>query len=230
MAIIIGSTSAGTLGTVTVGELKSIIQGEGGYDTDTTGVQTLMIRDTLRRLYGMRRWKFLQQENVSFSATVANAGIVNYSSVGRGLMLDSVRISQGTDTWDLDPRDLEAVLDYRHLDSVTGAPSAWARQGDSIVVWPIPDRTYPLKLNMYGYSTLPNADGDSILWPEAHISVVKYAVMMQLARRQRDESSYDRIKLDFQESLLEQLRDEGVDQRQVADHSKSWAGWDRFGF
>lgn len=230
MAIIIGGTSAGTLGTVTMGELKAIVQAEGGYDTDTTGAQTLMIRDVLRRLYGARRWKFLQQENVMFSASVANQGIVSLASVGRGIMLDSVRIGYSTDAWDLDPHDLDTILDYRHLDNTTGAPSSWAKQGDGIVVWPIPDKTYPLKINMYAYTTLPNADGDSILWPEAHIAVVKYGTMMELARRQRDESGYDRIKLDFTEATMEQLRDEGVDERQAADRVLSWMGWDRFGF
>lgn len=230
MAIIIGSTSAGALGTVTMGELKSIIQAEGGYDTDTSGEQTLMIRDSLRRLYGMRRWKFLSQENTSFTATVANNGIVDFSTLGQGLMVDSVRISLGQSFWDLDPADLDMLLDYRHTDPAPGPPANWAKQGNKLVVYPIPDTTYNLKLLWYGYTTLPSADGDSILWPETHISVVKYAVMMQLARRQRDVAGYERIKLDFTDALMEHFRDEGLDQRQIADHVESWANWNRFGF
>lgn len=230
MAIILGSTSAGVLGTITMAELKSIIQAEGGYDTDTSAEQTLMIRDSLRRLYGMRRWKFLAQESTTFTATVANQGIVNYSTLGRGLMLDSVRIGQGQSFWDLDPRDLDRVLDYRHNDPTPGPPGNWAKQGDSLVLYPIPDSTYNLKLLWYGYTTLPTADSDSIQWPEAHIAVLKYAVMLQLARRQRDTNGMDRIKLDFTDSLMELFRDEGVDQRQVAEHVESWAGYSRFGF
>jgi hypothetical protein len=230
MAIILGSTSAGTLGTVTLGELKSIIQAEG-YDTDTNAVQTTMIRDVLRRLYGMRRWKFLATESSAFSATVANQGIVDFSTLGRGLQLDSVRIAYSpTDPQDLDPQDLEAVLDNRHLDPAPGAPQLWAKQGDKVVVWPIPDQSYTLKLLWYGLTTLPTADGDSILWPETHLDVIVYGVVQRLARRQRDWTGYDRAKIDFTEALMEQFRDESVDQRQVADHVKSWDGWNRFGF
>lgn len=231
MAIILGSTSAGTLGTVTLGELKAIILAEGGYDTDLTAETTLFVRDTLRRLYGMRRWSFLSQESTALSATVANAGIVDYSSFGRALMLDSVRMSDSvSNPWDLEPSKLEEVLDYRHLDPAVGPPMNWAKQGDRIIVYPIPDKTYNLKILWYGYTTLPSADGDSILWPEAHIAVVKYGAMMQLARRQRDMAGYERIKLDFQETLMEHFRDEGVEQRQVSESVNGWRGWNRFGF
>lgn len=230
MAIILGSTSAGTLGTVTLGELKTAIQSEG-YDTDTQAVQTIMVRDVLRRLYGMRRWDFLAQETTAFNATVANTGIVDISTLGRGLMLDSVRITWAVnDPGDMDPVDLNEALRDRHLDPVTGQPVEWAKQGDKIVVWPIPDTTYNLKIVWYGLTTLPTADGDSILWPEVHLAVVKYGVIMQLTRRQRDWAGYDRAKIDFTEALMEQFRDESVDQRQVADHVKSWTGWNRPGF
>lgn len=227
MAIILGSTSAGTLGTITMGELKSIVEAEGGYDTDTTGEQTLIIRDALRRLYGMRRWKFLSQENTAFQATVANNGIVDFSTVGRGLMIDSVRLA---DIGELEPADLDDVLYYRNMDSAAGLPANWAKQGDKLVLYPIPDQTYNLKILMYGYTTLPTADGDSILWPEAHISVLKFSVMLALARRQRDDATYDRAKLDLTDAMAELLRDEGVDQRQVADTVQSWTGWNRLGF
>lgn len=228
MAIILGSTSAGTLGTVTMSELKSIIQAEGGYDTDTTAAQTLMIRDVLRRLYGMRRWQFLAQENTSFQDTVANAGIVDLATAGRALMVDSVR---ATDTlgnsWDVTPADADAVLKYRQQDNATGAPGNWGLIGTKLYFYPVPDVTYNLRVFMYTYSTLPSSDSDSILWPEAHIAVVKYGVMMQLARRQRDDAGYDRIKLDFQEALMEHFRDEGMTQRQISETVRNWGGWDR---
>jgi hypothetical protein len=118
-------------------------------------------------------------------------------------------------------------LRYRHADSATGAPGNYAKQDTKLVFYPIPDRSYSLKVFLYAYTTLPTSDSDSILWPEAHISVVKYAVMMQLARRQRDEAGYDRIKLDFTDALMEHFRDEGVNERQASDFVKKWEGWSR---
>lgn len=226
MAIIIGSTSSGLLGTVTMGELKSHIQAEG-YDTDTTAQQTLMIRGILRRLYGMRRWKFLAAENTTFQATVANAGNIDISSLGRGIQLDSVRIAFGTDYRDLDPVDLEVLLDRRHLDPEPGYPQVWAKQGDHILVWPIPETTYNLKILWYGLTTLPTADGDVIAWPETHLDVLIYGVVMRLCRRQRDWTGYDHAKIDFTEALMDQFRDEAVDQRQAHEFVQQWDGWSK---
>jgi hypothetical protein len=230
MAIILGSTGAGTLGTVTLGELKSMLQAEG-YDTDTTGQQTTMIRSALRYLYGMRRWKFLAQESTAFSATVANGGRIDMSTLGRGLQFDSVRINySSTDPGDLEPVSLDKVLDHRHLYTATGQPTEWAKQGDTIVVYPIPDQSYVLKVVWYGLTSLPTADGDSILWPETHLDVIVYRAMMMMTRRQRDWTGYDRAKIDYTEALMTQFRDEGVDQRQQSDHVEPWRGWNRPGF
>lgn len=230
MAIILGSTGAGTLGTVTLGELKSMLQSEG-YDTDTTGQQTTMVRSALRYLYGMRRWKFLAQESTAFSATVANGGRVDMSTLGRGLQFDSVRINYSvSDPADLEPVDLDTVLNHRHLFPETGMPTEWAKQGDTVVLYPIPDQTYVLKVVWYGLTSLPTADGDSILWPETHLDVIVYRAMMMMTRRQRDWSGYDRAKIDYTEALMTQFRDEGVDQRQQSDHVAQWRGWNRPGF
>jgi hypothetical protein len=79
-----------------MGELKSMVQAEG-YDTDTSTQQTQMIRAVLRSLYGMRKWPFLVTVTNAFSATVANQGVVDISSLGRAIKVDSVRVLQGTE-------------------------------------------------------------------------------------------------------------------------------------
>jgi hypothetical protein len=224
MAIIIGSSSSGVLGTVTVAEIKSAVQAEG-YDTDTSAQQTVMLRMILRRMYGLRRWRFLLQETDAFSATIANTGQVDISSLGRGLQIESVRIWQGTDYRDLDPWDRNTMERNRHIDRDAGVPTKWARYGNSVVVWPIPDGTYTLRIVWQGLTTLPSADGDTVLWPETHLDVLVYAMILKLARRQHDWTGLDRARADFTEALNEMFRDEQVDQNQAAEHIKKWVGW-----
>lgn len=224
MAIILGSTSAGTLGTVTVAEVKSIVQAHG-YDTDTSPEQTTLLREVLRRFYGMRRWKFLLQESTLFDATIANTGIVDLSTLGRGIQIESVRIGQGTDFNDMDPVDRDRMEYLRHQDPTAGPPSLWSRYNDSVVVYPVPDGTYDLTVVYQALSMLPSADGDSIVWPETHLDVIVYAIILRLAWRQRDWSGLDRARAEFGLAFNEMAADEGMDQRQAATHVKKWVGW-----
>lgn len=228
MAIIIGSTSAGAPWVITLADIKAAIQAHG-YDTDTAAQQTIMIQMILRRLHGMRRWQFLVEETTAYSATLANTGRATLTPLGRGLKFDSVRMSLGTETWDLEPVDHESMIDKRHDDVAVGRPKYWARERDDILVWPLPDQTYPMEIVWYGLTTIPQADGDAIAWPETHLDVLVYAALMRLTWRQRDWNGYDRAKADFTDALLEAMRDEGVTQRQVADHVQSWDGWAKMG-
>lgn len=228
MPIILGSTSAGTLGTVTLGEVKSIVQAEG-YDVDTTGQQTLMVRSVLRALYGMRRWPFLEAETTAFSATVANQGSVDISTLGRAIKLDAVRIAFGTDyrgDGDIEwLRDVE-LKNLRHTDREPGYPQKWTRAGSALLLWPIPNATYPLSITYYSLTTLPSADGDSILWPEEHIDIIIYGVIMRLCRRQRDWNGFDRAKQSFTEALRDMTVAAGDHQRQTDGAVRRWSGWD----
>src|SRR6266536_1321201 len=136
MAIVIGSTSAGTLGTVTLGEVKTLIQAHG-YGTDTSAIQTTAIRAALRSFYGQRRWKFLRMVNTAFSATVANDGLVDISTLGRGIMLDSVRVNLGTIEYDDLRYEGGVELERARWESrEPGFPTHWARSADTIKVWP----------------------------------------------------------------------------------------------
>jgi hypothetical protein len=230
MPIVLGSTSAGTLGTVTLGEVKSLVQAEG-YDTDTSPQQTLMVRQVLRSLYGLRRWKFLESESLAFSATVANAGVVDISSLGREIKLDSVRMAFGTaysGDPEINPVSPNTIRDERWRDRSAGAPEHWARVADQLFFWPIPDATYSLSVIYHALTTLPSADGDTIAWPEAHLDVVVYGVIMRLARRQHDWPGFDRAKASFSDALLDLARSEGDEptQRGEGDEIERWPGWD----
>jgi hypothetical protein len=229
MPIVLGSTSAGTLGTVTLGEVKTLVQAEG-YDTDTSPQQTLMVRQVLRALYGLRRWKFLETESLAFAATVANNGIVDISSLGRALKLDSVRLAEGSDYRgdpDINPVTPNTIRDERWRDRSPGVPEHWARIADQLYFWPIPDQTYNLSVVYHALTTLPSADGDTIAWPEDHLDVVVYGVIMRLARRQRDWNGFDRAKASFSDALLDLTRSEGDEptQRGEGDEVERWPGW-----
>lgn len=229
MAIVIGSTSAGVLGTVNMGELKSMIQAQG-YGTDTTAVQTTMIRFSLRFLYGLRRYKFLTQTNTSFSATVANDGIVPIGSIGRGLMVDSVRIWTGSDFRDMvHVQSTVELARERFVDRTLGFPRRWARYGDSIAVYPRPNATYSLEITEQALTTLPSDDGDTIVWPETHIDVLIYAVIIQLCRRQRDRQGELNAKQDLADALVQLYRDEENEDMQTDLEVGHWDGWRKGG-
>ena len=225
MAIIIGSTSAGPSATVTMADVKLIIQAHG-YGTDTAGIQTTAIQFALRNLYGMRRWKFLRTINTTFSATVANDGIVDISTLGRGIMIDTVRVGFGTDY-----RDMRFVEDNeldraRWEERSTGMPSHWTRAQNTVKVFPRPDGTYPLELSYQAITTLPAADGDPIPWPESHIDVVVYAAIAVLAFRQRDTATRDRVTQLLEASLVTMFRDEEQQDQQTDLEVGTWDGWD----
>lgn len=228
MAIVLGSTSAGVLGTLTLADLKALIQAQG-YGTDTTAIQTTMIRGSLRRLYGIRRWQFLRTTSTAFSATVANAGSIDISSLGRGIMIDSVRIGLGTDTRDMTPTEEVELERERHIDTEPGFPRRWARTADTLLVYPIPDATYPLTIVAQALTTLPSADGDTIVWPETHIWCVVFEVLIQLCRRQRDRQGEQNAKQDFADALVELMRDEEFGNRQGDLEVGHWDGWARGG-
>lgn len=218
MPIIVGSTSAGVLGTLTMQDVKASVQSHG-YGTDTTTQQTTMIRDTLRMLYGLRRWHFATALSATFNASVANAGIVDISTLGRGIQITSVRLGDATGT---DPRDLDfadevqmSQLRHESLSTDRGYPEIWSRRGDSLLFYPRPDATYAVTIEYQALTTLPSADGDTIIWPETHLDVIVYGVLMRMAIRQRDSNMYDRYKVLFNEALLAMERDEADTDRQT---------------
>jgi len=229
MAIVIGSTSAGTLGTITLADLKEIIQAQG-YGTDTTGVQTTDIRFALRSLYGQRRWKFARQSSLAFSATVANAGVVDISTLGRGIMPYTVRASNGTDYQDLTPApDAQELERERFLDRTLGFPRRWSRTADSLIFYPRPDRTYNLEVVYQALLTLPSSGADTIQWPETHIEVLVYAVVVMLARRQRDRQGEQNAKQDLADALVRMMRDDEFVDMQGDDEVGTWDGWRKGG-
>lgn len=218
MAIVIGSTSSGALGTLTLADIKLSIQSHG-YGTDTTTQQTTMIRDTLRMLYGIRRWHYATQLSAAFAASIANDGIVDISTLGRGIQITSVRLTDatGTDPSDLDFVDEVQMSQLRHesLSTDRGYPEVWSRRVDSLLFYPRPQATYTVTIEYQALTTLPSADGDTIVWPETHLDVIVYGVLMRMAIRQRDVNMYDRYKVLFSEALLAMERDEADTDRQT---------------
>jgi hypothetical protein len=228
MPIVIGSTSAGTLGTITLADVKSLIQAHG-YGTDTTAIQTTAVQSALRELYGQRRWKFLRQVSAAFSATVANDGIVDISTLGRGIMPDTVRTTFGTDYEDLTHASDVDVERARHLDRELGAPTHWTRRSDSLLFYPRPNATYTLEIIYQALTTIPTADGDTVQWPETHIMVVVWTAIMVLCFRQRDWNGRQTAKQELADAMIRLMRDEEMTNRQTGLQVGSWSGWARGG-
>jgi hypothetical protein len=211
MTIILGDSGA-----LTLGDVKAAIQAEG-YAADTTAAQTELVRNVLRRVYGMRRWNFLQQQLTGgeLQVTVANQGIVSLSNLGRDGQLDSVRIAQGTGYWDLDHLDTIELQRRRHLDRGAGTPQYWTQAGAVLLFHPFPSGTFDLEVTFNPIPVLPVEDDDAVAWPEAHLDVLVYGAIIRLCRRQRDWNGLDRARSDFADAVRDVMRDDEDTDRQT---------------
>lgn len=205
-----------------------------GYD-DSNGEQLTMLVSALSKHYGMRRWKFLENEVTSFTATVANQGKVTITSLDTKTPIDvkvsKVRWAFGTDyrgDADIDAVSADIIKDLRHTDREPGFPYKWARVNDEVWVWPIPNATYPMVITYYSVPAMPASVGDVMVWPQVHMDVLVQWIIMRLARRQRDGTTYDRAKQEYELALANMQRaDDADNDDESKDYVQPWRGWRR---
>jgi hypothetical protein len=137
----------------------------------------------------------------------------------------TVRANYGTDYFDLKHVDAEELERERFIDRELGQPRRWSRTGDSLIVYPRPDLTYPLEIVYQALLTLPSADGDTVQWPETHIDVLVMAVVVQLARRQRNPQAELNAKQDLADALVRMMRDDEFTDVQTDLEVGHWDGW-----
>lgn len=215
--------------TATLADVKAGIQARG-YGTDTDTAQTQFVKSALRRLYGTRRWAFLADVDTSVVTTLS---LDTYDiSFITGLMdVDAVRLHDGpTGAEALLPLDYvpqEELIDRIALEPATGTPEQWTLRGTDVVLWPTPDKEYRLDIEVFGLPPLPAVADDPVIWPEQYLEVVIQYACMEMAKRQRDWQAYNAYKADYQESLLDMVRQRGIVQRQTSGAVARWSGWDQ---
>lgn len=205
---------------ITLGDVKATAQALG-YSADTTAAQTEMVRSGLRRLYGQRRWKFLQT-----SANVNTvAGDVTVPVPATSITLEAVNLDDGP----LTAVPVEQLRQHEVDVPLRGAPYEWARWGSTIRLYPTPDAVYSLVVEYIARIAPPTADSDVLSWPDEHLDVLTWDLVFRLAARQRD---YDTAKwaADQRDQAIHHAASMcGLEHRQNATVMAPWAGWDNVG-
>lgn len=205
----------------TLAELRTAVQARG-YGTDTATAQTEFIRAALRRIYGMRRWRFLEDSDATVS-TVAGTPTVALPSGTREV--DSVRLADAAGTLDLEWVPEQRLLTWEAEDGVTGPPEAWTRQGDLIRFWPTPDKAYTVEMERIIRPTLPSADSDTVTFPDEWTDVIVAWAASRMATRQRDWPAANEFRQEYRDHLAEMVAALGTDQRQNPARVENWRGW-----
>lgn len=209
--------------TLLASDVQAAVQAEG-YGTDTAAQQLTFLRGLLRRLYGMRRWRFLEQTNTSLSTAVATP-TVSLATITTLTHVDAVRLTFGTTVYGLEHRPEQLLRDYDACDQTVSVPLYWTQRNNTIQFWPRPDRIYTIQLDYLELPTLPTVAGDTVTWPDSYLDVLTWGVAKRMAARQRDAAMASLADGEYTAALREMLQAHGVQQRQTSDRVEQWSGW-----
>lgn len=215
----------------TLANLKSAVQAHG-YGTDTTSQQTTFAQSALRRLYGMRRWRFLRKTDSSLTIATAASTVSLASITDRQTgKLEAVRLVPsipGGDVLTLEELPWEELRELDAGDSATGFPRYYARQdANTIQVWPRSDANYTVQIDYISLPTVPAADGDTIVWPDEYQDVLVWAIIRALAYRQRDWFSTPSADAEYAQRLDEMVQAQSLNGSNSPARMGHWDGWDR---
>lgn len=213
----------------TLANLKTAVQSHG-YGTDTTAQQTEFARGALRRLYGMRRWRFLHKTNstvtIAAGASTASLAAITDRQAGK---IEGVRLAPATgDVLELEEVPWEELRKLDAADQTTGYPLYYARfDNDTLQFWPRANQSYTVALDYISLPALPSADGDTVVWPDEHQDVLVWAIVRALGFRQRDWFSVPTADGEYQQRLDEMEQAEALNGSQSPARMGHWGGWDR---
>jgi hypothetical protein len=209
--------------TLLASDIQAAVQA-GGYGTDTAAQQLTFLRGLLRRLYGMRRWRFLEQTNSALVTAVATP-TVSLATITTLTHVDAVRLTFGTTVYDLEHRPEQLVRAYDADDQTARIPLYWAQRNATIQFWPRPDRIYTVQLDYLELPTLPAVASDPIVWPDQHADVLTWGVIERMGARQRDAAMTNLGREEYTAALKEMLQAFGIQQRQTTGRVEQWSGW-----
>lgn len=198
-----------------------------GYGSDTLTEQQSLVRSALRRIYGLRRWKWLDATG-TLTATasddsVATTGLTDLRAI------DAVRVSYGTEEYDdLEWLPTQQLRAMSHEARDASIPCYWTQLGASIRLHPRPDRAYTLTVDYGKLPTLPSTGSDAIVLPDQYLDVVVWAAVRDLAFRQRDWNGQAAAKQAYDDMLAEMIREDAIEQRQNSAHVQHSSFWDNY--
>lgn len=209
----------------TLTQLQSSIQARG-HGADTVSAQTDAINATLRRLYGMRRWQFLDARAPTNLLATVNNPVVSLTGVADLLHVDAVRVEKGLDTWDLDYLPAEELRRREWADRQADRPLYWTRQGDELWLYPRPNQAYIVGVDYIKTPVDLVAGADRAALPATYTDVVVWGALIDLAFRQRDWNAAAIAERQFEKRLAEMIVQFGLKQRQTSSQVAAWDGWE----
>jgi len=199
-----------------------------GYGTDTTAAQTTYIAELVRRIPGMRRWRWLEAQDTS-KTVVAGVNTVDLASLS-AREVDAVRVVDGTDILPLDFLPLQQLREQADSTDASqrGAPRYWTvTDGEPfLVLAPYADKTYTLHIDYIRRPAVPTADGNTIDLPDGFRDVLKWGAAQAIAARQRDWQGASFYSGEYNARLGELIVQDGFRQRQTSEQVERWPGWD----
>ena len=199
-----------------------------GYATDTKTQQLTMLNQVHRRIINARRWTFAIA--VSTLPTVANNASVTFdAAVGDTKRIDAVRLEDSSgNSITLDPIDLPTLRQYTVENDTPGTPRYWARLGNTIRLYPIPDAVYTLVIDSVNNPPVIAAEGTNVSIPDSHVDILAWGIVMQITFRERDWDGHNFARQMYAELFTEMLAQFGMQQRQQATHVTSSGQWENF--
>lgn len=212
---------------ITLTNVTDAIQARG-YGSDTLTTQQELVRAELRRIYGLRRWKWLDKTGtLTLTAAVDSVSLSGLSDLRA---IDAVRASFSTTEYD----DMEWLPEQqlRKLSHVErddrDVPMYWTQFADKILVHPRPDRAYTLTVDYGRRTTLPTSGSDTIVLPDEYLDVLVWGAVAALAFRQRDWTGQAAAKTMHDELLAEMIREDSIQQRQSSARVQHSSFWDDY--
>lgn len=208
MTIITDDTTTGTLPLV-----RDSVQAKG-YSLDTApAVQNSMINSIYRRIIGERRWWFLRYpDNQSLTTTPGDPEVPLF--IDGLLHIDAIRLSSGSERYEVDYADPQDLRTAEHLDDATGPPEFWSRFGSIVRLYPTPDKAYTVHTDyVIDPDDLVN-DSDVSVIPLAYLDVLVWGAIKDLTFRERDMDGYSVASNEYETILRAMRHQDGLVQRQ----------------
>lgn len=211
---------------ILVSDVKAAVQAKG-YGTDTTTQQTTFLREALRRLYAMRRWRFLLAYDSSLTLPLGGSTLAVSGLTGFNGKVEAVRLTSAAGTtYELKQRSPEAVQRLDALDNTNDVPLYWTlRDNATLQFWPRADVQYTANIDYIKQPALPINDTDAITWPDDHMDVLTWAVVKAMAFRQRDWFTTPTADQEYQTALDEMEQAYGIYSAQSPAEVGHWDGW-----
>lgn len=213
----------------TAGQVLASVQALG-YGTDTKVSQLAMLNQVQRRILNARRWTFALS-SVSKACVASNEAVAFDTEVGTTQRIDAVRLTGligAAEPLFLEYVEAPVIREYIHDNSATGQPRFWSRRGQNIILYPIPDKAYPLTIDTVLNATLLANEAANVVVPDSHIDILIYGVIMQVTFRERDWDGHNMARQLYAELFTEMLAQYGMQQRQQSSHVTSSGQWDNY--